>query len=84
MSIKIIHASQAGARLDSNVTTGGGSDDTVALQRVLDRAQTDGGVHLVMDGAALITGLQVHSTRRLNVSTRNAASIRPTIPTVRC
>jgi hypothetical protein len=56
-----IHASQAGARLDSSVTTGGGTDDTAALQKVLDLAATGGGVHLIMDGAALITSLRVYS-----------------------
>ncbi len=61
MITKIIHASQAGARLDSNVATGGGTDDTAALQKALDVARDCGGVHLVMDGAALITALKVYS-----------------------
>ncbi len=61
MITKTIHARQAGARLDSNVNTGGGTDDTAALQQVLDLAAADGGVHLVLDGAALITSLRIHS-----------------------
>jgi hypothetical protein len=61
MITKTIHASQAGARLDSNVHTGGGTDDTVALQAALDLAAAGGGVHLVMDGAALVTSLRVHA-----------------------
>lgn len=50
------------AALDSNVHTGGGTDDTTVLQGVLDLAK-DGnvGVHLVMDGAALISKLKLHS-----------------------
>jgi hypothetical protein len=61
MFTKIIYASQTEAKLDSNVFTGGGTDDTFILQKVLDLALEYGGMHLVMDGAALITGLVVHS-----------------------
>lgn len=61
MITKVIYASQAGARLDSSVHTGGGTDDTAALQKILDMAAENGGVRLVMDGAALITSLRVHS-----------------------
>ncbi|MDQ5978363.1 MAG: hypothetical protein QG602_1337 [Verrucomicrobiota bacterium] len=61
MITKTILASQTGARLDSHVHTGGGTDDTRVLQEALDRAATDGGVRLVMDGAALVTALRVHS-----------------------
>lgn len=50
------------AALDSNVHTGGGTDDTAALQAVLDIAKDDDvGVHLIMDGAALISRLLVYS-----------------------
>jgi hypothetical protein len=58
---KTILASGTGAKLNSNVLTGGGEDDTAILQTALDTAVANGGVHLVMDGAALITGLRVHS-----------------------
>ena len=61
MVTRIIYASQTEAKLDSNVLTGGGSDDTPALQKILDLALEYGGIHLVMDGAALIAGLTVHS-----------------------
>ncbi len=47
--------------LDSNVVLGGGTDDTAALQQLLDKAITEGRVHIVLDGAALTTGLTVHS-----------------------
>jgi len=57
----IVLASQTGARLDSCVINGGGTDDTAILQAVLDRATEPGGLHLIMDGAALISGLQLHS-----------------------
>ena len=61
MRTKVIYASQTDAKLDSNVLTGGGTNDTRALQKVLDLAPQYGGIHLVMDGAALISGLIVHS-----------------------
>ena len=62
MKKRMVYASQAGAVLDSNVLTGGGTDDTAAIQAVLDIAK-DGteGVYLVMDGAALVRGLKVYS-----------------------
>lgn len=49
------------AALNSNVNFGGGTDVTEALQKVLDKAPECGGIHLVMDGAALVHGLKVHS-----------------------
>ncbi len=61
MFTKVIYASQTDANLDSNVLTGGGTDDTVFLQKILDLAKEYGGVHLIMDGAALINGLTVYS-----------------------
>lgn len=48
-------------KLDSNVYTGGGTDETEALQALLDKAATWGRLKLVMDGAALVRGLKVHS-----------------------
>ena len=58
--ISTVYASTV-AVLDSNVRTGGGTDDTAALQAVLDRAKEEGGIHLVMDGAALVSQLIVFS-----------------------
>ena len=49
------------ARLDSNVYTGGGTDDTEVLQSLLDKALEWGRLKLVLDGAALVRGLKVHS-----------------------
>src|SRR5664280_2324763 len=57
----VIYASQTGAKLDSNVHTGGGTDDTAILQSILDKVKVSGSLHLVMDGAALIKGLDIHS-----------------------
>ena len=57
---KKIYASDY-ARLDSDVYTGGGTDDTEVLQKLLDKATEWGHLHLVMDGAALIRGLKLHS-----------------------
>ncbi|MBQ6999234.1 MAG: hypothetical protein IJN62_05555 [Clostridia bacterium] len=49
------------AVLDSNVHTGGGTDVTDKLQAALDEALSCDGVHLVVDGAALVKGLKLHS-----------------------
>jgi hypothetical protein len=59
-SISTVRASQAGARLDSDLLQGGGSDDTAKLQAVLDRAKDGTSLHLVVDGPALVSGLNVH------------------------
>ena len=56
---QILYASDY-AMLDSNVLTGGGTDDTAALQALLDQAEESGGLRLIMDGAALVTGLRVY------------------------
>ena len=55
MIIHTVHARQAGAKLDSNVATGGGTDDTAVLQAVLDRAKDGDGVRLA---ALLISKLR--------------------------
>ena len=68
--IKTILASEV-AKLDSNVYSGGGTDDTAALQAVLDQAATDGGVHLIMDGAALVSGLRVYSNTTIECLSRD-------------
>ena len=49
------------AKLDSDIILGGGTDDTAAIQTLLDKAATEGNVYIIMDGAALITGLIIHS-----------------------
>ncbi len=56
-----VYASQAGAHLDSDVSTGGGTDDTQIIQEILDRAPKLGSLKLVVDGAILVKGLKVHS-----------------------
>ena len=57
----IIIASEAGAKLDSDVTKGGGTDDTALIQSILDRAPRLGTLKLIVDGPILVTGLKVHS-----------------------
>lgn len=61
MITQTIYASQAGARLDSDVHTGGGTDDTAILQKILDSAPAHGGLKLIVDGAAMVTQLRIHS-----------------------
>jgi len=64
MTTRTVYASTV-ATLDSNVHSGGGSDVTGELQEVLDMAQDGYGVRLIMDGAALVTHLKVHSNTRI-------------------
>jgi hypothetical protein len=61
----VFYASRTGAKLDSNVHTGGGTDDTAILQSILDKASEMGRLHLIMDGASLIKGLKIHSNTTL-------------------
>lgn len=58
--MNILYASGHGAALDSDLLTGGGTDDTVALQSLLDL-----GGHVVVDGPALVSGLNIHSNTTL-------------------
>jgi hypothetical protein len=58
----VLYASQNGAALNSNISTGGGTDDTAALQALLDQATTLGGLHLIIETPALISSpLRLHS-----------------------
>lgn len=57
---KITYYASQYAALDSDVRAGGGTDDTAAIQSILDKA-LEHPVHLVMDGAALVSGLVFHS-----------------------
>jgi len=57
-----VYASQSGAAMDSDVYAGGGTDDTDALQALLDQAPQLGRLHLVLDGAARVSrSLRIHS-----------------------
>lgn len=56
----MLRASSVGAQLDTDLMKGGGTDDTAVLQRVLDLASDGTPVHLIVDGAALVSGLNAH------------------------
>jgi hypothetical protein len=58
--VTVILASKAGAVLNSDLMKGGGMDDTAALQAILNRAASGKPVHLIIDGAALVNGLDVY------------------------
>lgn len=60
MFIKKIFASEH-MTLDSDVLVGGGTDVTEDLQKLLNMAKDSEGIHIVLDGAALIRGLKVYS-----------------------
>lgn len=67
---RIIIASEAGAKLDSDVTKGGGTDDTTLIQGILDRAPKLGAIKLIVDGAILVRGLKVHSNTTIECLNR--------------
>lgn len=67
---KIVYASDF-AKLDSSVYEGGGTDDTEALQKLLDSAVGRGRLHVVMDGAALVRGLKIHSNTTIECLDRD-------------
>jgi len=58
--VQVGSASAAGASLNSNLMTGGGRDDTAVLQYILDGARESRPVHLIIDGPALVSGLNVY------------------------
>ena len=66
---RIVIASEAGAKLDSDVTKGGGTDDTALIQGILDRAPELGSLKLVVDGPILVKGLKVHSNTTIECLT---------------
>jgi hypothetical protein len=65
----LVRASETGAVLDSDLARGGGTDDTAALQRVLNRARAGRAVHLIVDGPARISGLDVYSNTIIECTT---------------
>ena len=68
-ALRIVIASEAGAKLDSDVNKGGGTDDTALIQSILDRAPKLGSLKLVVDGAILVKGLKVHSNTTIECLT---------------
>ena len=67
MTTKTVKASELGAKLNSNVDFGGGTDDTAIIQAFLDEAKSgETSVCLIMDGAALITGIKVYSNTTIH------------------
>ncbi len=56
----LLRASELGAALDTDLMTGGGTDDTAVLQAALDRAAGGSPVQLLLDGPARVSGLDVH------------------------
>lgn len=71
MRIKRVYASTV-AKLNSNVYLGGGDDDTLALQAVLDEAKDENiGIHLIMDGAAYVKQLKLWSNTTIECLTKD-------------
>jgi len=58
-SSRVIYASKHGCALNSNINTGGGTDDTAALQAILDLAQDGKPLEVIIDGVARVSTLRV-------------------------
>jgi hypothetical protein len=59
---RTVYAGEWGVTLNSDVYKGGGADMTEKLQALLDKAPEWGRLHLILDGAALISrSLKIHS-----------------------
>jgi hypothetical protein len=56
-SKNIIDAAQYGCAENSNIQTGGGTDDTVCLQNAINKLSSLGGGTLLMDGVSLISNV---------------------------
>ena len=67
---RVVIASEAGAKLDSDTAKGGGTDDTALIQSILDRAPKLGSLKLIVDGAILVQGLKVHSNTTIECLNR--------------
>lgn len=76
----ILVASEAGAALNSNLLTGGGTDDTAILQQLLNRAAGGKAVHLVIDGPALVTGLSVYGNTTIECTAGGGFYLRDSSP----
>lgn len=61
LSNRVIYASRSGCFLNTNLSTGGGTDDTATLNAILAKAATLGSLELVIDGPALTTGLTIYA-----------------------
>ena len=58
----IVTACEAGAKLESNVESGGSTDETAPIEGILDRAPKVGvPTRLVVDVPIRVTGIRVHS-----------------------
>ena len=51
---RVVIASEVGAKLDSDIAKGGGTDDTALIQNILDRAPKLGTLKLIVDGPILV------------------------------
>ncbi len=69
---RTVVASRSGITLDSDVYNGGGTDQTDAIQAILDKAEDWGRLHFIMDGAALVSRpLRVHSNTTIECPDRS-------------
>lgn len=57
--------------LDSDTEKGGGTDQTAEVQEILDKAEEWGSLYFIMDGAALVSTLTIHSNTTIYCLDRN-------------
>ena len=70
MPTTVLISSLGGIHQDSNLTTGGGTNDTAVIQTALNSSYP-GGLLLIQDGVSLVTGLNIGSNTELRCSNQN-------------
>ena len=70
MPTTVLISSLGGIHQDSNLTSGGGTNDTAVIQTALNGSYP-GGLLLIQDGVSLVTGLNIGSNTELRCSNQN-------------
>jgi hypothetical protein len=65
LSTKTVYVRSNGAVLNSNITTGGGTNDTAAIQAAFDLASSGTRITVVVDGVALVNQIKIRSNTSL-------------------
>lgn len=76
-SERVVYASELGASLNTNLVSGGGTDDTAIIQIALNLASTGIPLKLVMDGPALVGPLNIYGNTTIECLAGGGFFLRP-------